>query len=194
LALICPLSYWLKSRSWHFKKPFKLPWHPWADPSATLDKLALFYHRKRRVLLYLIQVQFNIKLGRFFLVYVVLAAMLSFLQMFFHRAYMFSYYERLPDWFLLGDNIALPFLVLAACVHAFLFLLLYAQCAKLFPDLRGGLMFGIIQALLVFLPFSLVQMAVVDVNDLRPVLGQWMNFGFFSNIILGAICGSLYKA
>ena len=127
------------------------------------------------------------------MVYAGLAIVLSFLQTFYHRAYMLSYYQRMPNWFLAGDNISLPFLITAACVHAFLFLLLYAQCSKFFPGLRGGLIFGIIQALMIFLPFSLFQMAVVDVNDLRPILGQWLNLGFLSNLVLGAISGSLYK-
>lgn len=106
---------------------------------------------------------------------------------------MYSYYVRLPEWFMAGDNIQIRFLILAALVQAFLFLTLYTQSSSHFPGLKGGMIFGLGIALLVFLPLSLYQMAVVEVNDLRPILGQWLNLGFISNLILGAVCGTFYK-
>lgn len=137
---------------------------------------------------------FDVDIKRFLLVYPVLLLLLSASQLFFHRIYMLPYYNQLGAIFYAGAEINFLLLVLSAALHAFLFQLVYVICQAQFPKLKGGLVFGLLLALLLFLPQTLFQMAAVSQGALRPVLGLWLYFQLVANLMLGAVLGVAYSS
>ena len=105
---------------------------------------------------------------------------------------MFPYYSQMSQVFYTGDDIAFFMLLLSSACHAFLFLTLYAQACATFPKLRGGLAFGLVVAMLMFLPVACYQMAAITSNSLKSILGRWLYFGLLANLMLGAIAGLFY--
>lgn len=136
--------------------------------------------------------QFQIDVKRFVLVFPILLLVQTLLQFYMQRVYMLQFYLRLSPLFYTAHEVSLPLLFFSALSQVFLFLVLYAQSASVFPRLRGGLLFGLILGIVFFLPSALLQMATVSASGLQLVFGHWLYIDFVSKLILGAICGILY--
>ena len=117
------------------------------------------------------------------------------LQLFFHRLYMFPHYSALSDFFYIGAKVNFGLISLAAGVHSFLFLLLYAQVSDYFVQLKGGFIFGLLLGIMTLVPMFFLQLASLgpQLHKLQDVLGLWSYFGLVANLMLGAIAGVVYS-
>jgi hypothetical protein len=137
--------------------------------------------------------QFQINVKRWLLAFPPMLLVHTLFQFYAHRVYMLRQYLHFHPVFYTANTVSLPMLFLASLIHVFLFLLLYAQVATVFPGLRGGLMFALLVGLLLYLPLALLHLAFISAPTLIGVFGLWQYIDLLTNLMMGAIAGTLYQ-